>query len=474
LRHKKTTIHYGLPITAISSEGLGIARLEGKVIFAEGCIPGDVADVKIFKSKASYEEGKAIAISVSSKDRIAPFCSHFGTCGGCKWQFASYPSQLSYKEEIVKSAFERIAKVTLDNLKPIIGCDEITYYRNKLEYTFSNKKWLTTEEIESDDSQLSRDACGFHIPGLFDKVVDVDHCYLQGSISNELRLAIKNYSIDKEYSFYDIKAQQGFLRNLVVKTASTGEVLVLLVVGENNMDKINDLMSFIEEKFPSIQSLQYMINTKRNDSTYDLEAITYSGKAFIVEALGNKRFKIGAKSFFQTNSRQGKILYDIVKEFAKLSKSDIVYDLYTGVGSIAIYMADECHTVVGVEEVKEAIIDANENKKLNNQDNCHFYTGDVKNIINSELFAKHGKPDLIITDPPRSGMHEKVIEELLSVSAPRLIYVSCNPSTQARDIALLSEKYEVKFMQPVDMFPHTKHIENVALLVLRNEYLQSN
>jgi 23S rRNA (uracil1939-C5)-methyltransferase len=240
------------------------------------------------------------------------------------------------------------------------------------------------------------------------------------------------------------------------------------------MDKINDLMSFIKEKFPSIESFQYMINTKRNDSTYDLEAITHSGKAFIVEALGNKRFKIGAKSFFQTNSRQGKILYDIIKEFAGLSKSDIVYDLYTGVGSIAIYMADECHTVVGVEEVKEAIIDANENKKLNNQDNCHFYTGDVKNIINSELFAKHGKPDLIITDPPRSGMHEKVIEELLAVSAPRLIYVSCNPSTQARDIALLNEKYEVKYMQPVDMFPHTKHIENVAVLVLRNEYLQSN
>ena len=474
MRHKKSAIHLGLPITAMSSEGLGIARLEGKVIFAEGCIPGDTADVKIFKSKASYEEGKAIAISVESEDRVKPFCSHFGTCGGCKWQFATYSAQLKYKEEIVKSAFERIAKVRLENVKPIMGCDEIMYYRNKLEYTFSNKKWLTNEEIESDNSQLSRDACGFHIPGLFDKVVDVDHCYLQGSISNELRLAIKNYSIEKGYSFYDIKAQQGFLRNLVVKTASTGEVLVLLVVGENNIDKINDIMSFVKEKFPIIQSLQYMINTKKNDSTYDLEAITYSGEAFIVEELGLKRFKIGPKSFFQTNSRQGKKLYDIIKEFAGLNKSDIVYDLYTGVGSIAIYMADECHTVIGVEEVKEAIVDANENKKLNHQDNCHFYTGDVKNIINSDLFIKHGKPNLIITDPPRSGMHEKVIEELLAVSAPRLIYVSCNPSTQARDIALLAEKYEVKWMQPVDMFPHTKHIENVALLILRNEYSNTN
>ncbi len=467
MRNKKNIIHENISITAISSEGYGIARIEGKVIFAEACIPGDVADVKIYKSKASYEEGKAIAIKSPSSDRVEPFCSHFGTCGGCKWQYATYEAQLKYKQEIVKSAFDRIAKVSLDNILPIVGCDETKYYRNKLEYTFSNKKWLTLEQVESGDENIVRDACGFHIPGLFDKVVDVDHCYLQGSISNDLRNAIKSFCIDQHYSFYDIREQKGFLRNLVVKTASTGQVLVMLVVGEDNDEKIEKVMRFIIDKFPSIDSLQYMINTKRNDSTYDLDAITYKGNAYIIEEFGAKKFKIGAKSFFQTNSRQGKHLYDIIKDFASLKKTDTVYDLYTGVGSIAIYLADDCKQMIGVEEVKEAIIDANENKLLNQQTNCQFYTGDVKNIINSDLYDAHGRPDVIITDPPRSGMHEKVVMELLHLEASTIVYVSCNPSTQARDIALLNEKYDVTKMQPVDMFPHTKHIENVALLKLR-------
>ena len=467
MRNKKNIIYENLPITAISSEGYGIARLEGKVIFAEGCIPGDVADVKIYKSKSSYEEGKAIAIKTPSTNRVEPFCSHFGTCGGCKWQYATYTAQLDFKEEIVKSAFERIAKVALEHIEPIVGCDETQYYRNKLEYTFSNKKWLTIEQVESGDENIVRDACGFHIPGLFDKVVDVEHCYLQGSISNSLRDAIKKYCIERKYTFYDIREQKGFLRNLVIKTASTGEVLVMLVLGEENEKKIKDVMDFIHTNFPTIDSLQYMINTKRNDSTYDLDAITYKGSSHIVEKMGSKKFKIGAKSFFQTNSKQGNVLYNIIKDFADLKQTDVVYDLYTGVGSIAIYLADDCNQMIGIEEVKEAINDANQNKLLNNQSNCHFYTGDVKNIINTELYERHGKPDVIITDPPRSGMHEKVIIELLALETPSIVYVSCNPSTQARDIALLSEKYEVIKMRPVDMFPHTKHIENVALLKLK-------
>ncbi len=467
MRNKKNIIYENLPITAISSEGYGIARLEGKVIFAEGCIPGDVADVKIYKSKSSYEEGKAIAIKTPSTNRVEPFCSHFGTCGGCKWQYAAYTAQLDFKEEIVKSAFERIAKVALEHIEPIVGCDETQYYRNKLEYTFSNKKWLTIEQVESGDENIVRDACGFHIPGLFDKVVDVEHCYLQGSISNSLRDAIKKYCIERKYTFYDIREQKGFLRNLVIKTASTGEVLVMLVLGEENEKKIKDVMDFIHTNFPTIDSLQYMINTKRNDSTYDLDAITYKGSSHIVEKMGSKKFKIGAKSFFQTNSKQGNVLYNIIKDFADLKQTDVVYDLYTGVGSIAIYLADDCNQMIGIEEVKEAINDANQNKLLNNQSNCHFYTGDVKNIINTELYERHGKPDVIITDPPRSGMHEKVIIELLALETPSIVYVSCNPSTQARDIALLSEKYEVIKMRPVDMFPHTKHIENVALLKLK-------
>ena len=467
MRNKKNIIYENLPITAISSEGYGIARLEGKVIFAEGCIPGDVADVKIYKSKSSYEEGKAIAIKTPSTNRVEPFCSHFGTCGGCKWQYAAYTAQLDFKEEIVKSAFERIAKVALEHIEPIVGCDETQYYRNKLEYTFSNKKWLTIEQVESGDENIVRDACGFHIPGLFDKVVDVEHCYLQGSISNSLRDAIKKYCIERKYTFYDIREQKGFLRNLVIKTASTGEVLVMLVLGEENEKKIKDVMDFIHTNFPTIDSLQHMINTKRNDSTYDLDAITYKGSSHIVEKMGSKKFKIGAKSFFQTNSKQGNVLYNIIKDFADLKQTDVVYDLYTGVGSIAIYLADDCNQMIGIEEVKEAINDANQNKLLNNQSNCHFYTGDVKNIINTELYERHGKPDVIITDPPRSGMHEKVIIELLALETPSIVYVSCNPSTQARDIALLSEKYEVIKMRPVDMFPHTKHIENVALLKLK-------
>ena len=467
MRNKKNIIYENLPITAISSEGYGIARLEGKVIFAEGCIPGDVADVKIYKSKSSYEEGKAIAIKTPSTNRVEPFCSHFGTCGGCKWQYAAYTAQLDFKEEIVKSAFERIAKVALEHIEPIVGCDETQYYRNKLEYTFSNKKWLTIEQVESGDENIVRDACGFHIPGLFDKVVDVEHCYLQGSISNSLRDAIKKYCIERKYTFYDIREQKGFLRNLVIKTASTGEVLVMLVLGEENEKKIKDVMDFIHTNFPTIDSLQYLINTKRNDSTYDLDAITYKGSSHIVEKMGSKKFKIGAKSFFQTNSKQGNVLYNIIKDFADLKQTDVVYDLYTGVGSIAIYLADDCNQMIGIEEVKEAINDANQNKLLNNQSNCHFYTGDVKNIINTELYERHGKPDVIITDPPRSGMHEKVIIELLALETPSIVYVSCNPSTQARDIALLSEKYEVIKMRPVDMFPHTKHIENVALLKLK-------
>ena len=451
----------------MSSEGLGVAKPEGKVVFIQGAIPGDTVAARVVYAKKAYEEAIATEIIDASKDRIDPFCKHFGICGGCKWQYAQYSAQLIYKDSIVDNAFERLAKVPIQQKLPIVGCNQTQYYRNKLEFTFSNKKWLTIDEIKSEDNNIERDALGFHIPRLFDKIIDIEHCYLQGADSNEIRNFIREFAIKNNLSFYDIREQKGLLRTLIIKTTVANEVLVFIVYGENNPNEIDFLNTAILKQFPSISSFQYAINLKKNDSIFDLEPVLVSGKNHLVEVLGSKKYKIGAKSFFQTNPTQGNILYDITKEFAAVQKHETVYDLYTGVGSIAIYVADDCKQVIGIEEVAPAIEDANENALLNQANNCHFYTGDVKKIIGTELYSKHGKPDVIITDPPRAGMHEDVVKELLNIGANRIVYVSCNPSTQARDIALLSEKYEVAKMQAVDMFPHTKHIENIALLKLR-------
>ena len=451
----------------MSSEGLGIAKPDGKVVFVVGAIPGDEVSVRIHQSKKSFEEGKVIDIIKDSDDRISPFCSHFGICGGCKWQYAKYDAQLSYKEDIVNSAFERLAKVAVKERLPIAGCKTTQYYRNKLEYTFSNKKWLTVEQINSEDQDINRNALGFHIPRLFDKIIDIEHCYLQGGLSNDIRNFIKKTAIENNFSFYDIREQKGLLRTLIIKTTLSGETLLFIVFGENDKKSIDVLLNAVQHKFPEINSLQYATNLKKNDSIFDLEPVLVNGSEHIIETLGTKKYKIGAKSFFQTNPEQGKFLYDIVKDFAQVQKHETVYDLYTGVGSIALYVSDDCKQVIGIEEVAPAIEDANENAKLNRSKNCHFYTGDVRKIIGSELYEKHGKPDVILTDPPRAGMHEDVVKELLNIAANRIVYVSCNPATQARDIAILNEKYDITKMQAVDMFPHTKHIENIALLELR-------
>ncbi len=467
MKIKKQIEYPSLHIEAISSEGLGIAKPEGKVVFVEAAIPGDEVSVKIVQAKKAFEQGKIIDILTPSKDRIAPFCDHFGVCGGCKWQYASYEAQLAYKEEIVKNAFERLAKVPIKEILPIAGSSQTQYYRNKLEFTFSNKKWLTLEQIQSEDTAINRDALGFHIPRLFDKIIDIEHCYLQGGLSNEIRNFIKSYALQNQLSFYDIREHVGFLRTLIIKTSTAGETLVFIVFGENKQKEITSLTKALMQQFPSINSLQYAINLKKNDSIFDLEPVLVHGNDYIIETLGSKKYKIGAKSFFQTNPVQGKTLYDITKAFANVQPHETVYDLYTGVGSIALYISDDCKQVIGIEEVAPAIEDAKENAVLNQSDNCYFYTGDVRKIINSDLYQKHGKPDVIITDPPRAGMHEDVVKELLNIEANRIVYVSCNPATQARDIQLLNEKYEVSKMQAVDMFPHTKHIENIALLTLR-------
>lgn len=467
LKGKKQKEYASLHIEAMSSEGLGIAKPDGKVVFVNGAIPGDEVAARVVYAKKAYEEANTTEIIQSSADRVDPFCSHFGICGGCKWQYAKYNAQLAYKENIVDSAFERLAKVEILHKLPIVGCAQTQYYRNKLEFTFSNKKWLTLEQIKSEDNDIKRDALGFHIPRLFDKIIDVDHCYLQGSGSNEIRNFIRDFAIKNNLSFYDIREQKGLLRTLIIKTTVADDVLVFIVYGENNKEQIDLLNQAILKQFSNIGSFQYAINLKKNDSIFDLDPILVSGKDHIIEVLGDKKYKIGPKSFFQTNPIQGKILYDITKEFAAVQKHETVYDLYTGVGSIALYVADDCKQVIGIEEVAPAIEDAKVNTALNQATNCHFYTGDVKKIIGSDLYNKHGKPDVIITDPPRAGMHEDVVRELLNLEANRIVYVSCNPGTQARDIALLNEKYEVAKMQAVDMFPHTKHIENIALLKLR-------
>ena len=466
---KKHTILPNVPVHGIADRGKGVGRTpEGLTVFVAGAVPGDVADVFIQKKKSGFAEGVAERIVTPSPDRVEPFCEHFSVCGGCKWQNLSYEAQLLHKQQVVEDALLRIGKIKVGEFLPILGAPETTYYRNKLEFGFSNRRWLLPGELDGGAVRGEMPALGFHKAGFFDKIIDIHHCWLQAEPSNALRNACRAIALEQGLEFYDLRRHSGFLRNLMVRLTTTGECLLLVSFARNDKKAIARYLDAILEKFPQLTTLAYCVNTKLNDSMFDLDMLTYFGKGFVVEQLGDLQFKIGPKSFFQTNSRQGKRLYDVAAEFSGLSGRENVYDLYTGTGSIALYVARHCRQVVGIEEIPEAIADAEENMRLNGISNAVFYAGDVKNVLTTEFAERHGKPDVVITDPPRAGMHEKAVRFLLDLAAPRIVYVSCNPATQARDLQWLSEKYDVLKAQPVDMFPHTHHIENVALLEIRN------
>ena len=453
-------------ITAMASKGFGIGKVEGKVIFVERGVPGDTCDVRLTTDKKNYGEGVLQTLTVASDLRTEPSCQHFGVCGGCKWQHIKYDEQLHFKTQIVEDALIRIGRLTIPEVKPIIGCESPFYYRNKLEFGFTDRRWLTLEEIES-GAEFDRRGLGFHVPESFLGVLDIEHCWLQGDPSNAIRLSIKNFALANDYTFFNLKTQEGLMRNVMIRTTSLGEIMVLVSFTANEEEKIKVMLDHVRREFPAITSLQYVVNGKRNDTIYDLPTVTYHGKDHITEQLGDYRFKINPKSFFQTNSAQAKVLYDVTRDFAGLKADDVVYDLYTGVGSIAIYISALCKNVVGIEQIEAAIEDAKENAKNNKVDNCSFYAGDVRMVLQPDFIARNGKPSVVITDPPRAGMHEDVVRTLLTLEAPRIVYVSCNPASQARDLELLSAKYDIIKIQPVDMFPQTTHIENVALLELK-------
>lgn len=458
----------GIEITDVAAEGKSIARVDDMVIFVPYGAPGDVIDLKLDKKKKNYGEGHIEKMLKPSAIRVIPFCEHFGICGGCKWQHIPYEYQLKYKQKQVVDALERIAKITLPAIEPIIGSQKTTFYRNKLEFTFSNKSWLTFEEMNSGNIFTDRNALGFHIPGAFDKVLDIKKCWLQDDISNRIRLFIRQFCINNGLSFYDIKNQSGFMRTLMVRTASTGELMLVVVFGEEMPEEINSVMSAIAAEFPEITSLLFVVNKKVNDTINDQTVVLFKGKEYIEEEMEGLRFRIGPKSFYQTNSLQAYELYKVAREFAGLSGNELVYDLYTGTGTIANFIAGNARKVIGIEYVPEAIEDAKLNSEINDIENTMFFAGDMKDVLTSEFVASNGVPDVMIVDPPRAGMHDDVINVILGASPRRIVYVSCNPATQARDLSLLDAKYEVTAIQPVDMFPHTHHVENVVALKLRN------
>lgn len=457
----------GVEITGVAAEGKSIARVNDLVVFVPFGAPGDVADIKIDKKKRSYAEGHIVKIVKPSLRRVEPVCGHFGVCGGCKWQHLPYEDQLLYKRNQVCDALQRIAKVEIPEVNPILGSEEIYHYRNKLEFTFSNKCWLTFEELQSGREFPDRNALGFHIPGAFDKVLDIKKCWLQDDLSNEIRLFIRNYALGKGYAFYDLKAQTGLMRTLMVRIVSTGEVMLVVVFGEDDSEKIQDMMAAISGRFPQITSLLYVVNLKANDTIGDQEIVLYRGRGYIEEEMDGLKFRIGPKSFYQTNSRQAHKLYEVARRMAGLTGNELVYDLYTGTGTIANFVARQSKRVIGIEYVPDAIEDAKLNSQANGIENTSFYAGDMKDILTDSFIASHGKPDVMIIDPPRAGMHEDVVKVILNAAPRRLVYVSCNPATQARDIALLDAKYRVTEVQPVDMFPHTHHVENVVALEFR-------
>jgi len=474
MRKKKNPVLTGVQVESYAAGGKSIARVDGKAVFIEGAVPGDVVDVRLSKNKKDWAEGKAIRFQSYSADRETAFCSHFGVCGGCKWQMLPYAKQLVYKQEEVEQQMKRIGKVELPEMQPIAGAQETRHYRNKLEFTFSSRKYFTDAEIagmempeEGPRGLPAIPALGFHVPGSFDKVIDIDTCYLQQEPSNAIRNAVRAYALEKGYSFYDIRNHVGLLRNLMVRRCESGELMVNLVFGEDDEAARLDLMTYLRDAFSEITSLYFTINRKFNDSLQDQVPVLFAGKPYVVEVLGGLKFKVGPKSFFQTNTRQAEVLYSITKSFAALTGKEVVYDLYCGTGSIGIFVSDQAASVIGVELIPEAIADAEENAVLNGISHAKFFAGDVADICTTDFFAVHGRPDVIITDPPRAGMHEKLVQQILEMAAPVVVYVSCNPATQARDLQLLSEKYAVTAIRPVDMFPHTHHIENVVQLKLK-------
>ncbi len=466
-KKKELPVLENVEITDVAAEGNALARVDEMVVFIPFGAPGDVADVKLDKKKRNYAEGHIERLVVPSPHRETPRCEHFTVCGGCRWQHLPYDFQLQCKQKQVQDALERIAKVPFPELTPIIGSENVWEYRNKMEYTFSSKMWLTFDQLRSGEEFPDRRAAGFHIPGGFDKVLDINKCHLQNDLGNRIRTFIKNLGKELNYEFYDIRANHGFLRTLMIRIADTGEVMVVMSVGENDPDKIESLMSAIAAEFPQITSLFYVVNTKLNDSMNDLDPVLYRGKPYIEEEMEGLRFRVGPKSFYQTNSRQAYRLYSVARDFASLKGDELVYDLYTGTGTIACFIARGARKVVGIEYVPEAIEDAKVNAAANGLDNTDFYAGDMKDVLNAEFIACHGRPDVMIVDPPRAGMHEDVVKVILEAAPGRIVYVSCNPATQARDLALLHEKYDIRAVQPVDMFPHTQHVENVVLLTRR-------
>lgn len=451
-------------ITDIGAEGNALARVNNLVVFVPMLIPGDVVDLIITRKRKKYLEGKVIRFHKYSEDRIQPLCSHFGICGGCKWQHLPYNLQLRFKEKQVRDNLTRIGKIEHPDIKPIIGSDDIYLYRNKLEYTFSNKRWLTKEEVESDTEFEKENALGFHIPGLFDKVLDIKECHLQPEPTNLIKNAVREYAHLNGLEFFDLREQKGFLRNLVIRNSLDGKVMVIVVFFHEDVEKREGLLDYLASKFPQISSLMYVINSKRNDSLNDQDPVLYRGQNHLVEYMEGLKFRIGPKSFYQTNTKQALKLYNVALEFAGLTGKEVVYDLYTGTGTIANFIARSAGKVIGIEYVEDAIADAVINSELNDIRNTFFFAGDIRNILSEQFITDNGKPDVIITDPPRAGMHEDVVKTISGSGADRIVYVSCNPSTQARDILLLSEKYHVAGVQPVDMFPHTHHVENVVLL----------
>jgi 23S rRNA (uracil1939-C5)-methyltransferase len=501
-KQKKRIILENILVTDYAAEGKALAKIDGKVIFISGAVPGDVADILITKNKKDWAEGRVQQINEYSKERVDAFCKHFGVCGGCKWQMLPYAKQLQYKQQEAEQNLKRIGKVELPQLLPIIGADDDKHYRNKLEFTFSNKRYLLPEEIESQappppEGEASpnpseggasntslletsfelagsenpplggRGALGFHVPRLFDKIIDIHECYLMDGVNNSIRNTIRDFAKQNNYSFYDVREHTGWLRNIVIRYCTTGELMVNIIFNYEEEAERKKLLDHVLQQVPSITTLLFTINPKWNDTIYDLTPQVFFGKGFVIEKLEGFQFKISPKSFFQTNTKQAEKLYAVTRDFAGLTGSETVYDLYCGTGSIGIFVSKLAKKIIGVEVIEDAITDAKENAALNNITHAEFFAGDVIKICNDDFFAAHGRPDVIITDPPRAGMHDKLVSKLLEIAAPKIVYVSCNTATQARDIALLGEKYWVEKIQPVDMFPHTHHIECVVLLKLK-------
>jgi len=467
-RNRKKPFYENVKISDIGAEGKAIAKVGDMVVFTKLAIPGDVVDLQVTKKRKRYQEAFIKEYKQLSDDRIEAFCEHFGTCGGCKWQMLPYQKQLFYKQKQVKDQLTRIGKVELPEISPILGSEEETFYRNKLEFTFSNKRWLTYQEVEDGGEITKPNALGFHVPGLFDKVININKCWLQAEPSNRVRNFINKYASENQLEYFDIKEQKGFLRTLIIRTTFTGELMIILTFYHEDIEKREGILNALKSEFPEITSLLYVINNKGNDTITDQIVHVFSGRDYILEEMEGLKFKIGPKSFYQTNSEQAYELYKVAREFANLSGSEIVYDLYTGTGTIANFVSGNAKKVVGVEYVPEAIEDANVNASINGINNTSFFAGDMKDVLNPEFIKENGVPDVVITDPPRAGMHVDVVKTIIDMSPKRIVYVSCNPATQARDIAILDEFYQIEKIQPVDMFPHTHHVENVVLLTKKS------